>query len=124
MFPTFGQRHGTSSDNHFFLLEVLEQLVNLKAQPAGSIPEAFDVGRYDIRFKMELVPQHALSLELAVASLHIIYKIVLESEMREFRALVVCQGLALGRFRSWFLDSEIGIAALPLNVTLSEKGRL
>lgn len=103
-FPIVGARLGSSSESQFFLLEVLEQLVNLKAQPAGSIPHEFDVAQYDVRFKMELVPQHALSLDLAITSLNIIYKTVLASQMRAFRALVVCQKLALGRFTSCFLE--------------------
>ena len=80
--------------------------MNFKAQPAGSVPEAFDVSTFDIRFKMEPVPQHALSLDLAQAALGIIYRLVLKSEMRGFLALVICQGMAMGRFKAWFLEPE------------------
>ena len=70
---------------------------------------------------MEPVPQHPLSLDLACAALRIMYNIVVDSEVREFLALVICQGMALGRFRTWFSDIEGG--ALPVNATSSERRR-
>lgn len=54
-FPNVGDRLGNNAENHFFILEVLEQVVKIRAQPTGSIPAAFDVIRYDVGFKMELV---------------------------------------------------------------------
>ena len=102
-FPIVGDRLGTAAENHFFLLEVLEQLTKYKAQPAGSSPKAFDISRYDIRFQMEPVPQHSAGLDLVRAALEIMYSIVIDSEARAFTALLTCQKLALGRFRMWFL---------------------
>ena len=55
---------------------------------------------------MEPVPQHPMTLDMAVEALMIIYNIVVESEAREFVALVVCRERTMGRFRTWLLDSE------------------
>ena len=104
-------------ENNFFLLNVLEHVVSLKEQPAVSIPEAFDVREHGVRFKMEPVPQHPMSSNLACAAMEIIYGIVMDSEVREIQALLVCQNLVMGRFRTWFLDSEIESAPLRLNGT-------
>ena len=102
-FPTASDsdQRGSSTSSHFFLLQILEEIVKLNAQPAGSIPVAFDVSRHDFRFKMELVWQHPMNLDLALAALQIVYQIVREGEVREFMALVVCRGMAMGRFRLW-----------------------
>ena len=56
---------------------------------------------------------------MAQAALGIIYGIVLKSEIREFLALVICQGLAMGRFRAWFLEPETESGGL-LNATSAE----
>lgn len=94
-------------------------------QPTGSIPIGFDVSNYDIRFKMEPVPQQPMNLDLACAALEIMYGIVKDSEVREFKALVICQGLVLGRFRTWFSNLELESAALLLsNATSRERRRL
>ena len=50
---------------------------------------------------MELVPQHPMTLDLAQRALEIMYGIVSEGLVREFVALVICRGMALGRFRTW-----------------------
>ncbi|CAF9922778.1 MAG: hypothetical protein ALECFALPRED_002223 [Alectoria fallacina] len=121
-FPVVGDRLGTAAENRYFILETLEQIAKLKAQPTGSIPQGFHVSGYDVRFGMEPVPQHPLSLDLACAALRIMYNIVVDSEVREFLALVVCQGMALGRFRTWFSETKGG--ALPVNATSSERRRL
>ena len=105
-FPTVGARLGTAVENSFFLLEVLEQLTKYKAQPAGSSPKAFDISRYDIRFKMEQIPQNPAGLDLVTAALEIMYNIVKDSEVREFAALLVCQNMATARFRTSFTDTE------------------
>lgn len=105
-------------ENNFFLLEILEHIVNLKEQPAGSIPEAFDFRKHGVRFKMEPVAQHPMSSDLACATMEIIYGIVLDSEVREFQALLVCQNMVMGRFRTWFLDES---APLQLNETSFRK---
>ena len=106
VFPTIGKRRGSSLDSQFFLIQVLELMVKVKAQPAGSTLKAFDVSNYDIRFKMEPVPQHPLDKEMAYAAMGIIYSIVNKSEIREFVALVTCWGMALGRFRAWLMDTQ------------------
>ena len=72
---------------------------------------------------MEPVPQHAMSSNMAWAAMGIIYGIVLDSEVREFQALVVCQDVVMGRFRTWFLDSEVESAALQLNGTSLRRRR-
>ena len=54
---------------------------------------------------MEPIPQHPMSIDMAYKALAIIYNIVKDSEFREFVALAVCRGVALGRFRSWFWDA-------------------
>lgn len=123
-FLEVGDKRGSSAENHFFLLLILEEIVELKAQPIGSTPKAFDVSRYDVRFKMERVPQQPMSLDLAFAALEIIYRIVLESEVREFRLLVVCQGVAMGRFTLWFLDSRIAGGYKPSNTTSFDRHRI
>lgn len=105
-FPIVGDRLGTPAENHFFLLEILEQLTKYKAQPAGSSAKAFDLSRHDVRFKMEPVPQHSAGLDQVTAALKIMYNIVKDSEVREFVALVVCQNMAKARFRTWLSDSE------------------
>ena len=79
----------------------MEEILNVKAQPKGSLPKAFDVSGDDVRFKMELVPQHPMTLDLAQRALEIMYGIVSEGLVREFVALVICRGMALGRFRTW-----------------------
>ena len=79
-------------------------MVNLKVQPAGNVPRACDVTRYGLRFRMEVFPYMPMSVAMAQESLEIIYGIVTHSEVREFVALVVCQGLAKGRIRAWLLD--------------------
>lgn len=123
-FPTkVGERLATNSETRFFLLEAREQIANLKSQPVGSMPLAFDEGKYDVRFKMEVIPQHPLSLELACAAIEIMYNSVMEGGVREFRALVVCQEVVLGRFRTWFLDPEIESGAMSLNATTSFQRR-
>ena len=103
-FPTVG-RSGTSAEGHYFLLHVLEEMVSLKASPPDSIPNPCDISRFDVRFQMKIISQSPMSVGMALESLEIIYGIVVESEVREFVALVVCQGLAMGRFRAWLLDS-------------------
>lgn len=115
---------GTDAENHFFLLEALEQIVKLKAEPTGSVPKAFDVSAHDFRFTMESVPLQPMSLDLACAALEIMHSIVRDSELREFQALVVCLGMALGRFRLWFTDPEMASGVLLSNVTSFERGRL
>ena len=79
-------------------------MVNIKEQPAGSIPMPFDIDKYDVRLKMDIVPQLPMTLDMAHVALEIIYEIVMKSEVREFTALVVCQGMAMGRFRTWLSD--------------------
>lgn len=81
-------------------------MLKVKAQPLGSTPIDFDVRRYGVRFQMEDFPQHPMDMDMAYTAMQIIYHVVLDSDLKEFTALVVCQGLALGRFRTWFLDSE------------------
>lgn len=74
---------------------------------------------------MEPVPQQPMGLDLACAALEIMYDIVKDSEVREFCALVICRGLALGRFRTWFSDPELARPALlSSNATSSERRRL
>ena len=70
---------------------------------------------------MEPVPQQPMNVDLACTALEIMYDIVKESEVREFQALVICQGMALGRFRTWFSDLELeSIASLLSNATLRD----
>ena len=109
------------NENNSFLLDVLEHILTLKGAPEGSIPEGFDDREYDVRFKMEPVAQHPMSSALACAAMKIIYGIVLDSEVREFQALLVCQNMVMGRFRTWFLDEETERAALQLNETSFKK---
>lgn len=54
-----------------------------------------------------------------MSALDIIYNIVLSDEVVELRALVVCNKIALGRFRISFLDDlkSVGSVSLPLNIT-------
>lgn len=120
-FPKVGAKLGTDNQTQFFILEVLEQIFKLQGQPKGSVPEAFDVTRYDLRFKMESIAQHPMSLDLACTALKIMCSIVMDSGAREFQALVVCQRLALGRFRSLFLDTEVTNGALTSNATSFER---
>ena len=103
-FPKVGDKQGGDLERHFFLIQVLEEMVSIKAQPAGSTPRPFDIDKYDVRIKMEIVPQLPMTLDMAHVALEIIYEIVMKSEVREFTALVVCQGLAMGRFRTWLSD--------------------
>ena len=79
--------------------------MKVKAQPPGSTPKAFDFRRYDVRFQMEPILQHPMSIDLAYAALATIYNIVKDSEVREFVGLAVCHGMVLGRFRTWFWDA-------------------
>lgn len=65
-----------------------------------------------------------MSLDLACAALGIMYSIVIESEVREFQALVACQGLAMGRFRTWFLQPDVEHEAISLNATSFERRTL
>ena len=102
---------------------MVEEVVKLKQQPTGSIPKAFETDDGDLRFKMEIIPQHPMTSDLAVAALEIMYGIVLDSEVREFQALVVCQDLAMGRFRTWCLDSGIESVGLQSNGASLEKRR-
>ena len=104
-FPILSDRLGTAAQNQFFLLEVLEQITKYQAQPAGSSPKAFDIGRDDVRFTMEPIPQHPAGLDLAMAALKIMYTVVLDSEAREFAALIVCRKVAMARFRVWFMSA-------------------
>lgn len=120
-FVKIGDRPGTELQTNFFIVTLLEQIVELKVQPPDSIPQAFDFDRGDIRFKMEIIPQHPMTLYLAVAALEIMYGIVLESEVRESQALVVCQDIAMGRFRTWFSDSVMESVVLQSNGTSPEK---
>ena len=110
-FPKVG-RPGTKAEGHFFLLEVLENIVILKAQPADNIPRSFDINEYDVRFQMEIILRTPMPAAMARQSLEIIYGIVFESEVREFTALVVCRGMVMGRFRTWLLDTADGSGAL------------
>ena len=110
-FPKVG-RPGTKVEGHFFLLQVLENIVHLKVQPADSIPPSFDINEYDVRFQMQVIPRTPMPAAMARESLEIIYGIVFESEVREFTALVVCQGVVMGRFRTWLLDIADGGGAL------------
>ena len=96
------------------MLAILHEMAKLQRQDAGSTPIAFDDGsRPDFRFQMELIPQHPMTLDMAVKALQIISNIVLDSEVRGFVALVVCQQIARGRFRTWLLDPESENKALP-----------
>ncbi|CAD6576431.1 MAG: hypothetical protein ASARMPRED_007728 [Alectoria sarmentosa] len=79
-FPVVGDRLGTASENRYFILETLEQIAKLQAQPTGSVAQGFYASGYDMRFGMEPVPQHPLSLDLACAALRIMYNIVVDSE--------------------------------------------
>lgn len=112
-------------ENNSFLLTLLDLIFELKGLPPSSVPEAFDIEKHGVRFKMELVRQHPMTSDLACAAIEVIYGIVLESEVREFLALLVCQDIAMGRFRTWFIDSGTGNGASRLNRTSVEKrGRL
>lgn len=96
------------------MLSILHERAKLQTQDIRSIPIAFDdVSRPYFRFQMELVPQHPMTLDMAVKALQIISNIVLDSEVRDFVALVACQELARGRFRTWLLDPESESKALP-----------
>lgn len=109
-FQKVGEKRGVSIENQMFLLNVLEEMVKVKAQPVGSTPRAFDFHKYNVRFQMEPIPQHPMSIDVAYGALATIYNIVKDSEVREFVALVVCQQMALGRFRTWFWDTAQGKA--------------
>ena len=124
-FPILSDRLGTAAQSHFFLHEVLEQIAKYKAQPAGSSPKAFDIGRDDVRFTMEPIPQHPAGLELVTAALAIMYNLVKDSEAREFAALIVCRKVAMARFRTWFMstpDPDTGLDwSLALNTSSFRK---
>ena len=100
-----GERRGSSLENQFFLLNLLEEMMKVKKQPPGSTPKAFDFRKQDIRFQMEPIPLHPMNIDMAYAALEIIYNSVKEREVREILALVICDGMAMGRFRSWFWDA-------------------
>ena len=59
----------------------------------------------NVRFKLEPVPQHPPDGWLALESLNVLYGLVMENEARELTALVVCDGIAYGRFRVIFQNS-------------------
>lgn len=105
-FVKVGDKIGSSAESHFFCLQVLEEMVKVKAQPFGSTAKNFDISRYNVRFRMETFPQHPMDTDLAYAALEIIYDVVFECDVREFVALAACQGIALPRFRTWLLDPE------------------
>ena len=118
-FPILSDRLGTAAQNQFFLLEVRKLLIKYEAQPAGSNPKAFDIGRHDVRFTMEPIPQHPAGLDLVTAALKIMTVFVEDSEAREFAALLVCRKLALARFRTWFMSTPDPPTELDWNLALN-----
>lgn len=87
-------------------------------QPAGSLPKAFDISRYDVRFKMEPIPQYSAGLGLVTATLRNGYTIVTDSEARVSAALMVYPRLAMARFRTWFMASPDAETVLDWNLAL------
>ena len=60
-----------------------------------------------------------MNKEIAVGALDVLYNLVAMNEAIELTALVVCDDIALGRFRIRFLESlgGSGDASMSLNVT-------
>lgn len=100
-------------------MDIADQIEFFKDKPDGSIPYKFDLSNQDLRFSLEPVPQNPLGKELVVGALEILHHMVLGNEAIEFRALVVCDKIAFGRFSVRFLEGleSLGNVTVPVNVT-------
>lgn len=103
-FTKVGDDDGSDIQNQWFLLEVLELMVEVEKEPAGSAPTRVDISRHSLRFLVEPIRPYPMDSSLEYAALSIIYTIVEESGVREFLALLVCRGMVLGRFWVWLID--------------------
>ena len=71
---------------------------------------------------MEQIRQNPAGLDLVTAALEIMYNLVKDSEVREFAALLVCQNMAMARFRTSFTDTETELDCnLALNASSFRK---
>lgn len=103
-FTKVGDEHGSEVQNSWFLLEVLEVMVQVEAEPAGSTPIPADISMHSLKFLIEPIQPYPMDSSLEYAALSFIYNLVEESEVREFLALLICREMVLGRFWTWLLD--------------------
>ncbi len=82
-----------------------------KLLPKEDPAKGFDEVVKGVRFILEPVPRQwvlgdPLSVNLAFEALNQLYGLVLKNMAAELKALIECNGIALGRFRIWF-DSKV-----------------
>ncbi len=102
-----GSEDGTPEATEALLEEILDQFNIYTLLPKHDPAKGFDVVRKGVRFVLEpvskqLVPERPLNVYLTFEALNQLYGLVLSNMARELRALIECNGIALGRFKVRF----------------------
>lgn len=113
-FTTVGDLISPGLETNLLLIDIVEQTRYFFGKPDGSIPYEFDISNDGYRFKLEPVPQHPLDKEMALGALDILHHLVSTDKAVEFRALIACNNIALGRLSVHF-PTELEI---PKNTTM------
>lgn len=103
-FTQIDSEDGTPEATEALLSELLQQIDLYNVLPKRDPAKGFDVVKRGVRFILEPVPEQwvlgkPLSVYLAFEALNQLYGLVLNNMATELRALIECDGVALGRFR-------------------------
>lgn len=101
-----GEDEGTASETEILLWEILDRIDYYNTLPKDDIAPKFEKLKKGVRFLLEVVPSQwvrgePLTVSLAIEALDQLYALILSNKSRDLKALIECDGVALGRMGIW-----------------------